>query len=133
MAIVGCLGDVSFIASVDTVRTIDNMKWSGSARYAVHQRHLGRGLLEYTGTDPDKITFDMTLTTQLGVSPTGETEKIRRYMNDGRPLPLVIGNKAYGSYRWVVTGYNLKTQAYDRRGNVYLATLSVTLQEYLRR
>ncbi len=133
MAVVGCLGDISFFVSADTVRTLHNLKWSGSARYAVHQRHLGRGLLEFTGTDPDKITFDMTLTAELGVNPAAETEKIRRYMTSGRTLPLVIGRKAYGSYRWVITGYSLKAQAHDRRGNIYLATLSVTLQEYLRR
>ena len=40
MAIVGCLGDVIFTVSKDVVRTLDNMVWSGSARYAVHERHL---------------------------------------------------------------------------------------------
>ena len=133
MAVVGCLGDISFFVSADTVRTLHNLKWSGSARYAVHQRHLGRGLLEFTGTDPDKITFALPRRAARGVNPAADRDKSRCYWPSGRPLPLVIGRKAYGSYRWVITGYSLKAQAHDRRGNIYLATLSVTLQEYLRR
>ena len=73
---IGCLGDIAFTVSASVVRTLDNFQWSGSARYAAHQRHLGRGLLEFTGMDPDKISFDMTLSTQLGASPSREISKI---------------------------------------------------------
>lgn len=61
MAIVGCLGDVIFTVSRSVVRTLDNMTWSGSARYATHERHLTNALTEFTGLDPDKITFDILL------------------------------------------------------------------------
>ena len=40
MAVIGCLGDIIFEVSEATVRTLDNMVWSGSARYAVHE--IGR-------------------------------------------------------------------------------------------
>jgi len=133
MAVVGCLGDIAFTVSDSTVRTVNNLSWSGSARYAVHQRHLEKGLAEFTGVDPDKITFDMTLSSQLGMNPVAEMEKIRRYESKGKALPLTLGYKAYGSYRWVITRHSLKAQAHDRNGAVSLATLSITLQEYLRR
>ena len=61
MAIIGCLGDVVFTVSRDVVRTLDNMTWGGSARYATHERHLTNALTEYTGLDPDTITFDILL------------------------------------------------------------------------
>ena len=76
MAIVGCLGDVIFTVSKDVVRTLDNMVWSGSARYAVHERHLTHALTEYTGLDPDKITFDILLSAELGVDPIAEVVKL---------------------------------------------------------
>lgn len=133
MAMIGCLGDIAFTVSSSVVRTLDNFQWSGSARYAAHQRHLGRGLLEFTGVDPDKISFDMTLSTQLGASPVRELSKIAKYESKGRTLPLTIGSKAYGTYRWVITGHSVKAKTFDRRGNLSVVVVSVNLQEYARR
>ncbi len=133
MAMIGCLGDIAFTVSSSVVRTLDNFQWSGSARYAAHQRHLGRGLLEFTGVDPDKISFDMTLSTQLGASPAREIAKIAKYESKGRTLPLTIGSKAYGTYRWVITGHSVKAKTFDRRGNLSVVAVSVNLQEYARR
>ncbi|EOS54214.1 hypothetical protein C814_03450 [Anaerotruncus sp. G3(2012)] len=133
MAMIGCLGDIAFTVSSSVVRTLDNFQWSGSARYAAHQRHLGRGLLEFTGVDPDKISFDMTLSTQLGASPAREISKIAKYESEGRTLPLTIGSKAYGTYRWVITGHSVKAKTFDRRGNLSVVVVSVNLQEYARR
>lgn len=133
MAMIGCLGDIAFTVSASVVRTLDNFQWSGSARYAAHQRHLGRGLLEFTGVDPDKISFDMTLSTQLGASPAREISKIAKYESEGRTLPLTIGSKAYGTYRWVITGHSVKAKTFDRRGNLSVVVVSVNLQEYVRR
>ena len=133
MAMIGCLGDIAFTVSASVVRTLDNFQWSGSARYAAHQRHLGRGLLEFTGMDPDKISFDMTLSTQLGASPVRELSKIAKYESKGRTLPLTIGSKAYGTYRWVITGHSVKAKTFDRRGNLSVVVVSVNLQEYARR
>ncbi len=133
MAMIGCLGDIAFTVSSSVVRTLDNFQWSGSARYAAHQRHLGRGLLEFTGVDPDKISFDMTLSVQLGASPVRELSKIAKYESKGRTLPLTIGSKAYGTYRWVITGHSVKAKTFDRRGNLSVVVVSVNLQEYARR
>ncbi|MCI9509547.1 MAG: phage tail protein [Angelakisella sp.] len=132
MAIVGCLGDVVFAVSDATVRTLDNMSWSGSVRYAAHERHLGDTITEFTGVDPDKITFDITLLADLGVSPMAEADKIGRIMRSGRAVPLTIGTARYGRYRWNITKYMLKSKAFDRSGNLQMAVLSVSLQEYLR-
>ena len=68
MAVVGCLGDIVFQVSRETVRTIDNVVWSGSARYGVHHKHLGNALTEFTGLDPDKISFTMLLSKGLGAA-----------------------------------------------------------------
>ena len=54
---VGCLGDVLFSVSDDTVETINNFVWSGSARYSTHQRHLTHALTEFTGLNPDAVTL----------------------------------------------------------------------------
>lgn len=132
MAVIGCLGDIVFTVSEETVLTLDNMVWSGSARYSVHDRHLTHALTEFEGLDPDKIKFDITLSTDLGTDPINEVVKIWNYERSGQAVPLTIGEKGYGKYRWNITKHDMKMQAFFRNGNVHTATVSVSLQEYLR-
>lgn len=132
MGMIGCLGDIVFEVSSSTVETIDNVQWSGTARYATHQRHLSNALTEFTGLDPDKMTFDIILSAHLGVDPMAEVVKLWGYERSGKAVPLVIGNKGYGKYRWSVLSHTMKMQTFDRNGDVATATVSVSLQEYLR-
>ena len=131
MAIIGCLGDVIFTVSKDVVRTLDNMVWSGSARYAVHERHLTHALTEYTGLDPDKITFDILLSAELGVDPIAEVVKLWNIERSGRAVPLTVGTKGYGKYRWNILKHEMKMKTFYGNGDVHTATVSVSLQEYL--
>ena len=64
--VVGCLGDIIFQVSEETTETLQGTEWSGEARYAVHQRHLQNALTEFTGIEPDKISFSMQLTPPAG-------------------------------------------------------------------
>ena len=131
MAIIGCLGDIIFEVSEDTVRTLDNMVWSGSARYAVHERHLTHALTEFTGLDPDKITFDILLSAELGVDPIAEVVKLWNIERSGRAVPLTVGTKGYGKYRWNILKHEMKMKTFYGNGDVHTATVSVSLQEYL--
>lgn len=131
MAIIGCLGEVLFTVSRQTVRTLDNMSWSGSARYATHNRHMTHALTEFVGLDPDKITFDIILSADLGVDPIAEVVKLWNIERSGQAVPLTIGRKGYGKYRWNITKHEMKMKAFFRNGDVHTATVSVSLQEYL--
>lgn len=131
MAIVGCLGDVIFTVSRSVVLTLDNMTWSGSARYATHERHLTHALTEFTGLDPDKITFDILLSADLGVDPIAEVVKLWNIERSGRAVPLTVGTKGYGKYRWNIVKHEMKMKTFYRNGDVHTATVSVSLQEYL--
>ena len=77
--VVGCLGDIIFQVSEETTETLQGTEWSGEARYAVHQRHLQNALTEFTGIEPDKISFSMQLTPLLGADIIGELVKIWTY------------------------------------------------------
>lgn len=132
MAQVGCLGDIPFTVSSETVQTINNMTWSGSARYSRHQRVLTNALTEFTGLDPDKITFEMTLSAFLGVNPMTAIGLLWDYERKGTSLPLVIGEKGYGKYRWTITDHKIKMKDFDGNGALLTATVSVSLLEYLK-
>jgi len=130
---IGCLGDIAFQVSADTVRTISDMTWSGSANYSTHSRHLTDALVEFTGLAPDAISFDVTLSAYWGVSPMADIVKIWDYERSGRALPLVLGSKAYGKYRWVINSHKIKMQTFDGHGNLTSATVSLSLTEYTER
>ncbi len=93
---IGMLGDIIFEVSDETVMTLKNVQWSGSARYATHQRILTNAKTEFTGVDTDKIKFDIVLSAYLGVNPQTVIAKLFQYEREGRTLPLVIGRTASG-------------------------------------
>lgn len=116
------------------VKTIENMTWHSSAKYATHDRIAKKGIVEFTGADPDTITFDVVFSVYRGVpNPMVQIERLNKRMRHGEVLPLVIGTKSYGSYRWVVESMDVKNKYYDRRGNVTEAVVSLSLKEYPRK
>jgi len=133
MAQVGCLGDIIFQVSSNTIKTVNNAQWSGSARYSEHQRHLTNSLTEFTGIDPDKFTFDIELSMYLGVDPMDELSKIWNYERTGKAVPLVIGEKSYGKYRWAIKSHKIKLKTHDKNGNLTSAVVSIELLEYLKK
>lgn len=138
MAVVGYLGEnprdgIQFEVSSQTVRTLSNWKWSGSARYATHQRHGGNALTEFTGLDPDKITFDIILKRELGVEPLDDISKLWKYQREGIAVALTVGGHGYGRYRWNVINFTNDIRSTDTKGKMTSVTVSVTLQEYLRK
>ena len=133
MAVVGCLGQMVFQVSQEVLETIDGLEWSGSARYAVHQRHNQNALTEFTGLDPDKITFSMFLSQALGVDVMGELVKLWNYERKGESVYLVLGEKCYGKCKWNLVSHKIQAKNYDKYGNLESAEVSVELQEYLRK
>ena len=137
MALIGYLGKspddgISFIVSREVFRTPKNLKWSGSVRYATHERHNTHALTEFTGIDPDRFSFDILLTAEMGVDPLKEVVKIWDYERDGEALGLVIGGKAYGKYRWNIKNHETKIEYTDKNGDMYAVEVSVELLEYLK-
>ena len=129
----GCLGQLVFQVSQEVLETIDGLEWSGSARYAVHQRHNQNALTEFTGLDPDKITFSMFLSQELGVDVMAELVKLWNYERKGESVYLVLGEKCYGKCKWNVVSHKIQAKNYDKYGNLESAEVSVELQEYLRK
>lgn len=137
MAVVGYMGTsgsdgITFQVSDQAVTTLQNFKWSGSAKFAVHARHNNNALTEFVGLDPDKITFDIQLLAEHGVNPMQEIMKLWNYERGGAAVALVIGSHCYGKYRWNIISHDVTVKYTDKYGNIRGAVVSVTLQEYLR-
>ena len=137
MPLIGYLGKsaddgIQFIVSREVFRTPKNMKWSGSVRYATHERHNTHALTEFTGLDPDRFSFDILLTAEMGLEPLKDVVKIWDYERDGEALGLVIGGKAYGKYRWNIVNHETKIEYTDKNGDMYAVEVSVELVEYIK-
>lgn len=130
MAVIGTLGDIVFSVSRGQIKTFDGMKWDSSVQYATHNRHLKDPLLEYTGTDLDTISFTMVFSAFLGVNPIAEITKLLNAERSGQIMRLVIGSKAYGKYKWVITKTSKDLERFDNKGNLITAKVSVSLKAY---
>ena len=128
---IGMLGDIIFEVSSDTVRTVSNASWSGSANYSTHSRHTANALTEFVGLGPDSFSFDIVLSYYLGTTIMEWINLLWKYEREGIAVPLTLGEKGYGKYRWNVVSHTVKLEQYDKYGNLTHCTVSVELQEYL--
>lgn len=127
---VGALGSVVFEVSPNAVKTARSFSYKGGSQYTAHKRHLGKGLVEYTGSEPETISFSIRVSKFLGYSPDSSIATLRGYCNKGNAVPFTLGTKSYGSYRWIVKSFEVKGEEYDRKGNLIGADISVTIVEY---
>lgn len=130
MAVIGTWGDITFAVSRNQIKTFDGLKWDSGAKYSTHDRHLKEPLLEFTGTDVESMTFTMFFSAFLGVNPIAEVSKMLKAMRRGEVHRLVIGPKAYGTNKWVITKLSNSLNRYDNRGNLLVAKVSVTMESY---
>ena len=133
MSTIGTLGDIVFSVSRNQVSTFDGMKWESSTQYAVHNRHLKDVLLEFTGTDADKISFSMYFSVFLSIDPMTEITKLLNAERSGKVMRLVIGSKAYGKNKWVIDKLSKDLERFDNKGNLLTAKVNVSLTAYAER
>lgn len=127
---IGCLGDIVFSVSSNLVRTLSGLKQSGSASFSEHKRHNSAPILEFTGRGLKDVSFNMTLSRQLGVDVNKEIEKIIKYTESGKVLTFNLGKKTYGKGKWVIAKYTISHKYFDKRGDVTMADVSLSLKEY---
>ena len=129
---IGSFGDVVFRVSDTVVNTINNLQWSGSANWSTHERHGTTGIIEYTGANPEELSFDMVLSAYLGKSPSADLDRIRDYTRCGAAKTLVLGSKVIGRGKWVITSWSSKADYYASNGAIAQYSVSVSLREYLK-
>lgn len=127
---VGSLGKVVFTVSANKVETFSGLTISSSASFGSHKRHCGNEIIEFTGNNADTISFNMTLSAILGVDVEEELQKLKDYKKSGKTLKLVIGKKAIGNYRWVITNLTVTAKTYGNKSELITAGVAISLKEY---
>jgi phage protein U len=126
--LLGYLGSLVFSVSADNAKTFDALQRGASARWAEHQIHGKKPVLEFIGPDADSLSFTMRLDIAHGVNPLEEIADIREFITTGEVLPLVLGERFIGDF--VIKSFDEAWTRIDGRGNVLIADISVTLQEH---
>lgn len=126
---IGALGNIVFTVSSDFVRTPSNIKKSRSARIAKHEIIGSKPKLEFQGEDLVSMSFDIRLDASLGVSPQADINSLSTLESTGEVVDLVIGNVYHGAF--LIESIEENTKYTDRSGNIIVAELSISLQEYV--
>lgn len=130
MATVGSLGAIKFNVSSNRVFTFSNYKRSGSAKVADHEIIAGKTNLEFTGLEPEQISFDVQLVSQLGISPETQYEKLCKMRDTGEVVNFMLGSKPVSNNKWIVVSAEQQVDHWKSRGKISVANVSITLREY---
>jgi hypothetical protein len=128
---IGILGSLRFRVNDSRVFTFHNLKREVSASWSTMERIGQKPLSEFNGPDLQTISFDITLDASLGVKPRYLLGVLERMVETGEVNTLVIGKKMVGKNKWVITKSSEAWEVVLRGGELYRASVSLTLQEYL--
>ena len=76
----GMLGDVTFEVTDKTFRTISNLSRSIKANYSTHKLVAKKGILEFTGVDPETISFEILFSAWMGENPETWRKKLNKML-----------------------------------------------------
>lgn len=129
---IGAFGEVNFLVSDTKIRTFDDFVRSCSGRWADHEILGRKPLSQFIGPGLDTISFSMHFSYAYGLDVGYEIDRLVKIERSGKPYVLTIGNKGYGTYKWVITSLDIEHKHVDSRGNVLVADVRVSLKEYVK-
>ena len=128
---VGAFGNqLVFRVSDQMVLTFKNFKREVKANWGSMDRIRQKPLPFFQGPDLQSITLEIVLDASLGVRPRKILNKISQMVESGQAETLIIGRQRVGNGKWVITKCSEAWDVILQKGELYRATLSLTLQEY---
>ena len=128
---IGSLGNIYFVVSAKTIRTISGYQRKVAARYSEHNIVLGKPKLEFTGPSLEDVSFNIQLNKMYGVKPIDEFERLKEYVETGAIVDFVVNNVPVGSDQWVIKDAAMTNVKQGTKGEIYYCEINVTLAEYI--
>lgn len=129
---VGSVGDIVFEVSDKRVRTFNDFKRDGQARFATHEVLGKKPVLEFIGPDIETISFSVRFDSFLGLEPTDEIQKLRGIRDKGEPVELILSGMPVSENLWVLDSLSEAHLHFDNNGRVLVAETEMSLKEYSR-
>lgn len=124
----GTWGDVVFEVSADLMRTWQDMKRSGEARWARHEVYAGKPLPEFIGPGLDSLTMSVRLDALRGVTPADEIKTLREQRDIGAVHPLMIGGELV--FDCTLKSIGEDHRRHDAMGKPLLIIAELSFEEY---
>lgn len=132
MAEIGHFGnELVFSTSDQRILSFHGFSQRVSGRWSSHAIIGDKPHKEYNGPGERKISFKMTLDALHGVKPRAMLEKLEEMAESGTVEYLVIGGRAIGSNQFYILEISENWDVIYNRGELAIATLSVTMEEYI--
>lgn len=126
----GMLGpNITFKVTNKTLRTIKNLSRSNKANYSTHKLINKVGILEFTGVDPETITFEAIFSAWLGENPEKWRKKLYNLLKKGKAVTFVLGTSPIGG-QWVVESLSFNTELFWKDGTPGEYKATIGLKEY---
>ena len=128
---IGSLGDVVFEVSSESVKTFNDFSMQIGAKYAQHDVHGGKGLLEFTGLEPTTASLKTRLDMALGIDPEEELITLEEMLELGKAVPFILNGSIQGWHLWVIEKLNEDYKVLNNTGKAILVEVSLNLKEYV--
>lgn len=128
---IGYFGLHIFETSDEKILTFKDFSRETASRFAAHELINRKPVTEYTGPGLQTISFTLTLSAGLGVNPREEIDAWNEMAESGEVDFFVIGGTPLGADQWVVKSVSEAWNIVLNRGELYSASLDVTLEEYI--
>ena len=125
---IGSLGDVAFTLSDKKAMVLKNLQWKSTANYTTHKLVNKTGVMEFTGLNPDEISFDVELSAYFKINPEKSLAKLKKMLEGGKEVIFILGDSRIGN-KWVLTSVQRKATHYWKTGAVTAYTVSLTIKE----
>jgi len=130
MGVIGTFGDVIFEVRNDRVFTFKGPNHTAKGRWAVHDVMQGKPKGEFLGPGQNEMEIELRLSSQLGVNPRAEFEKIGTMILQGRHAVFMLGEKPIGNNEWYADEMRTDFVRVKGDGTVEFMDITVSLKEY---
>lgn len=128
---IGSYGGIYFETSDSRILTPQKLKQKVSGQWSEHKLIGAKSKKEFNGADLRQITFTITFDIMLGVRPRQMLETLEWMIEEGMADYMVIGNKAMGQNKFVITNASEAWDTIYNGGELAKATVDVTMEEYV--
>ena len=127
----GSLGDIEFEVSDEKVRTFSAMQISKSAKFAAHEVHNKKALLEFTGLNAANLSLKIDINSALGVDVNEELDALHELLDQHEAVPFILNGEPQGDGLWALESLDEEFSLINNKGELVRVELSLKLREYI--
>lgn len=128
---IGCWGPYVFSVSDARIFTPSNGKFETEGRWTTHETQGAKPQSEFLGPGIGKFTCDIQLRADYGIPPRTMIRRLREDVSRGAHYPLIFGGEPQGEGSWKCTSLSEAWDVVYNGGELFAATLTLSLEEYV--